>query len=395
MSKKAPFIMVSSTFYDLRQIRADLTQFISNELGYTPLLSELNSFPIDPDVDTIDNCRRRVDNEADIMVLVIGGRYGSIDRHSSKSVTNIEYLTARNKGIPIFVFVLKSVIALLPVWKSNPDGDFSSSVDDVRLFQFIENIRSQDRSWIFEFELASDIISTLRIQFAYLMNDGLEWQRKINMNTPFEMKGLSADSIRIALEHPVAWEYRLFAHSLIDHIEALRDSRKELDLGIALGESEYIPFDQLQDWMHVRFSEMIHNAQALDVLVNKTVQDAFGPPGTPGNANDIVFVAHKIATAYGKAIDWSLRIRRATFEEVFEPMRKEMVHLVGDIILKVGDFGTTMLKKLEDALNSPNEDKPKQLTFTLTFNIPNYDKFDSIMKACYADYHRRLISNSS
>jgi hypothetical protein len=36
--------MVCSTFYDLRQIRADLTAFSANELGNVPLLSELNEY---------------------------------------------------------------------------------------------------------------------------------------------------------------------------------------------------------------------------------------------------------------------------------------------------------------------------------------------------------------
>ena len=64
----APNIMISSTFYDLRQIRADLAEFISDQLGYVPLLSELSSFPVDPDLDTIDNCRARVENNADMFV---------------------------------------------------------------------------------------------------------------------------------------------------------------------------------------------------------------------------------------------------------------------------------------------------------------------------------------
>ena len=72
---RPPCVMVSSTFYDLRQIRDDLRQFIEG-LGYRPLLSEHPSFPIDPDTTTIENCRRRVEQDADILVLVIGGRYG-------------------------------------------------------------------------------------------------------------------------------------------------------------------------------------------------------------------------------------------------------------------------------------------------------------------------------
>ena len=76
--KSAPTVMVSSTFYDLKQIvGADLAlAFISDELGYSALLSELPSFPVDPDLDTIENCRRRVERNADILVLVVGGRYG-------------------------------------------------------------------------------------------------------------------------------------------------------------------------------------------------------------------------------------------------------------------------------------------------------------------------------
>ena len=40
MPGNAPAVMVSSTFYDLRQIRADLMDFIQDDLGYRPLLSE-------------------------------------------------------------------------------------------------------------------------------------------------------------------------------------------------------------------------------------------------------------------------------------------------------------------------------------------------------------------
>lgn len=121
----APTIMISSTFYDLRQIRADLARFITDDLGYIPLLSELPSFPVDPDLDTIENCRVRVEKNANILVLVIGGRYGSIDNRTDKSITNLEFLTARRKGIPIYAFVEKGILAVLPVWKNNPAADFS------------------------------------------------------------------------------------------------------------------------------------------------------------------------------------------------------------------------------------------------------------------------------
>src|SRR5262249_12595922 len=148
---EAPTIMISSTFYDLRQIRADLSAFISDELGYIPLLSELPSFPIDPDFDTVDNCRRRVDQNADILILIVGGRYGSIDQDTDKSITNLEFLAARNKGIPIYAFIDKAILSLVPIWKANPAGNFAAVVDTPRVFEFIDLVRSQERVWTFAF----------------------------------------------------------------------------------------------------------------------------------------------------------------------------------------------------------------------------------------------------
>ena len=90
--RQIPTVMVSSTLYDLRQLRQDLTSFLQDSLGYRALLSELPSFPVSPDLDTTENCRRRVEEDADVLLLVVGGRYGSIDDRSGKSITNLEVL---------------------------------------------------------------------------------------------------------------------------------------------------------------------------------------------------------------------------------------------------------------------------------------------------------------
>lgn len=85
---RRPSIFVSSTCYDLKQIRQDIREFIEEDLGYEAILSEYDSFPIDPDRDTINNCLRVVEQRADIMVLIIGNRYGYITDRGEKSITN-------------------------------------------------------------------------------------------------------------------------------------------------------------------------------------------------------------------------------------------------------------------------------------------------------------------
>jgi hypothetical protein len=385
--------MVSSTFYDLRQIRADLTGFIVDGLSYTPLLSELHSFPIDPDADTTENCRQRVEKDADILILVIGGRYGYIDSKTSKSITNLEYLAARSKGIPVFIFVEKNVLALINVWKGNPSADFSSVVDDTRVLAFIDQVRSIDKVWTFEFETAQDIVNTLRIQFGYLMQEGLQWRFKLRTTDDFPIHYLTGESLRQALEKPPYWEYRLFTSSLADQIAACKDIRREYNLELVFGVSENVSADQLLEWFLPRIHELEGIITALTKLVNETAREAFGPDGKPGDAELIAFATRKIGQAYREAIEWALRVRRATVDEALLDVKQELSQFSADVIHKIEKLGPEITTKLDDALASlkPGDHPVVQIKFEIT--LPNADQFSQALKKAQSVIARRRSSN--
>jgi len=155
-------IFVSSTCYDLSQIRADLFDFIEN-LGNNPILSEYLNFPVNPAKNTITNCIDAVKDSADIFILVIGNRYGNTV-NNGKSITNSEFLTARNKGIPIYVFILKSVLNVIPIWKTNKSADYSSVVDNTAIFEFICEIREDNKIWSYE------LLIYLKASFRFFLN---------------------------------------------------------------------------------------------------------------------------------------------------------------------------------------------------------------------------------
>lgn len=169
-------LFISSTCYDLSQVRVDLREF-SESIGLEPILSEFDSFPVNPNQDTLSNCLEAVKNRTDIFVLVIGGRYGSIV-DTGKSITNLEYFEAKAKGIPKYVFVKEDVLALLPIWRANPDSDYSSVVDNPSLFEFITSLRDSGDVWVFPFSNAQSIISTLKKQLSYLLSDCLDLRKK-------------------------------------------------------------------------------------------------------------------------------------------------------------------------------------------------------------------------
>ncbi len=360
--------MVSSTFYDLRQIREDLRRFLQDELGYRPLLSEHSSFPLSPDANTIDNCRERVEQDADIFVLVIGGRYGTIDDETSKSVTNLEYLTARLKGIPIYAFIEQGILALVPIWKSNPTADFVSRVDTPRLFDFIEQVRSTDKVWMQEFKHAGDIIDALRIQFAYQHRHGLSLQKRIRQaGDQYWLKDLHGDSLRIALDKPAGWEYRLFAHALIDGVSAHHRLRRRHETGIPLGLGEDVK--EPLAWFGARFSDTMRMAKALSALMNETLQEALGPKGVSGDAERLIFVADTIADIYGDALHWSARMRAANIDGRYDLLRSIVSKMVDDLIRQVREFGPYIRDTYETAIAAPPTVTPRVVEMTLTISI--------------------------
>jgi hypothetical protein len=374
-----PAVMVSSTFYDLRQIRTDIQRFLEDELGYRALLSEYSSFPIDPDADTIENCRQRVEQDADILILIIGGRYGSVDESSSKSITNLEYLVARAKGIPVYAFVEKSVLAQLPIWEQNPDVDFSVAVDSPMLFEFVRQVRTVDRVWTYEFERAQDIVSTLRMQFAYLMREGLRWRLQLRRHPEAVAAGLRGKPLRIALEQSPGWEFRLLGQMLCDEVEAADPLRREFQLSFALGFGEHVPLSETLAWLKIQLGELRRIYHALTNLVEERVPEALAPPGTPGDAADIAFVVNRIVDTYRHAIEWALRIRRAHVDECFEPVIQEMSLLVNSLIEKVQTFGPQVLQQLDAALSAPDEGTIRTLEVDLTMDI-DFSPFESALE---------------
>ena len=368
--------MVSSTFYDLKQVRRDLASFLGDELGYQALLSELPSFPVNPDLDTIENCSRRVRDDADVLVLVVGGRYGSIDDRTAKSVTNIEYLTARSKGIPVYVFVESRILTILPIWKKNPDANYADEVDTVELFRFVDTIRDAHKTWVFPFEVAQDIVKVLRAQLAHLFLSGLRLNRHLHGDgLPHYLEHAGPETLRIALEKPRAWEYRLFFQSWLDEVGVcawqLRDHRAK----VAIGVSENVSPESASEWLLTRSHELQGLVTALNHLLNVETAAAFGEPGQPGDPDHIMWITSKIGEILRLVLEWSQRVRRARVHQPFERAALEMAGFVNSVVEQVTAFPSDNLDKLDQALQIANPENPQALAFTLTIQLSNFEPF--------------------
>lgn len=369
-------LFVSSTCYDLAQLRADLRDF-AKSIGFEPILSELDTFPVDPSRDTVENCINVVRTRADVFVLVVGGRYGSIN-DTGKSITNLEYLEANARGIPKYVFVKSEILSLLPLWRANPDADFSSAVDTTKLFEFVSHLRDTGEVWVFPFNNAQDITKTLRKQLSYLLADCLELRSKLQMIDSSTLQ-LGPESLRIYIEKPKGWEYLVLAKLLQERIQLHENKKLDAELGISFG-----PVIDLSDrilaikWISGKFSQISQTTQHLSRALNAGIEGAVGKSGEPGDILRIVHLATRLADGYSHILDWTLEFNRIEAESEFEKLLAISGKFSSNILREIEDYASQLYGKIKEAIENPPTDGTVNLMLTLS--APDMAAFEEEMK---------------
>lgn len=99
--KKKLQVFVSSTYTDLIEERQAAVEAIL-DAGHIPAGMELFKAGNESQLKTI---YRWID-ESDVYMLILGGRYGSIEEESGLSYTELEYKYALSRNIPVFAIVL-------------------------------------------------------------------------------------------------------------------------------------------------------------------------------------------------------------------------------------------------------------------------------------------------
>jgi hypothetical protein len=226
-----PRVFVSSTYYDLRHIRDRLETFIES-FGYEAVLFESGDIPFRHDAPLDESCYSEIRN-CHILVLIVGNRYGSAastdnvpnDKREDayqfyNSITKNEYLAARERDIPIFVFVEKNVLAEFRTYKlnrANKDIRYAH-VDSPNVFLLLEDIVAQrTNNFVRDFERFDDISEWLRDQWAGLFADQLSRRQ-----SEAHIKGLSAQVAELAQVTNVLQKYN---ESIIRKLQPKESSR--------------------------------------------------------------------------------------------------------------------------------------------------------------------------
>jgi len=119
-------------------------------------------------------------------------------------------------------------------------------------------------------------------------------------------------------------------------------------------------------------------------LANETSLEAFGPAGTPGDPEAIVFVARRIAEVYRRALEWAQGVRRAAVDERLSAVLTELAGFADDMIGQIEGIGPRILTGMTEALAQPAGAEPKVVDVSFKVTIPNTERFEqAVAKALH------------
>lgn len=204
----SPKVFVSSTCYDLGMAREQLRAFLLR-LGYEPVMSEYSDVLYDPRTHTHTSCIQDIPN-ADMVVLLIGSRFGGraipealslidlenltnssfdisvLNEPEKLSITQLEVLKAIDASVPVFAFVEEKVMHDQLVYQKNKDLSDKirfPSIDKPEtgkyIFEFINFLHHRNKgNAVIPFSRISDIESHLLKQWGSLFQRLLREQRE-------------------------------------------------------------------------------------------------------------------------------------------------------------------------------------------------------------------------
>jgi hypothetical protein len=337
-------IFVSSTFFDLAQIRDDLRVTIAS-IGHEALLSEYPQFPILPTIDTIENCRQVV-RSSDVFVLIVGGRSGSLDPVSGKTITAIEYETAVQNGIDCFIFVQENVMTLLAAWRKNPGADFSPAVDSSRVFEFVDRVKTAQR-WIFTFRSASDISEILKNQLSVFLKDLLNRRKFGRLNLLTEFAGESERARQLVQDRPRLWEYLLTAELLRSKLSAIEREYDDFNRGLMFRAGKMVKPSELGNWLGSAFDTPVKLIHIIKVTMEEDIPAACGKPGEAGNPSEILRSVNRIFDVCRMLLDWELELGSLDVPKNLQKLMNSLHGATSGIIQELKRLPEEISKALE------------------------------------------------
>lgn len=192
-----PRVFVSSTFYDLKYARAELDGFI-RDMGFDPVMNEHGHIPYGSKDALEKYCYSEI-GKINILVSIVGGRFGTKAHDSGFSISHTELSTAVKLGKQAYVFVENSVLSEYQTYLKNKSlpGIQYTHVDNPKVYEFLEGIYALPmNNQIAGFDNITFVIRYLKEQWAGLFEQYLEQQGRAEILDVLAKMESTTDTLR-------------------------------------------------------------------------------------------------------------------------------------------------------------------------------------------------------
>ena len=183
-------VFVSSTYEDLKPERQAAVSAILTA-GHIPAGMELFTAGDESQMDVI---KQWID-ESDVYMLILGGRYGSIEPNSGKSYTQLEYEYAVSLNKPLFACIVSDSAHVARVKEHGPSVSENENPKELKAFQ-TEVLSKMSKFWDDEKDIKIAVAETLA-QFAR-RDELVGWIRPSNQSN---LPALSDELARLSKEN--------------------------------------------------------------------------------------------------------------------------------------------------------------------------------------------------
>lgn len=247
-----PRVFLSSTYYDLKSVRGGL-EYVIKDMGYEPVLHERGGVTYVSNNSLEDNCYKEIEG-CDILVSLIGGRFGANASRSEYSISQEELRTAHDQGKAVYIFIERSVFSEFNTYRANRDRDVKwTSVDNVKIFEFIDEVqRLPLNNPIHPFETSFHITEFLKTQWAGLFQQllsKLSDYKHLSMFTEIKNVLDTARGLTDAVAKHAENNDSLASELIISTHPLLSDLRKKLNVNYRFIVQD---IDELQRWLSNR-----------------------------------------------------------------------------------------------------------------------------------------------
>jgi len=246
------------------------------------------------------------------------------------------------------------------LWRSNQQADFSSIVDNTKIFEFISAIYDEAHQWIYTYESVRDIKMTMKHQLCIIFSKGLSFERISNEpQYPILQNNIPANAVRVLIEKPYAWEYKFFAYVLKGEFDKLQEHKWDYKYGIFDGHIFNRESSQLVDDISEKFNEISRYINVLGTVINSVIQDAIGEPGVPSDLKMMIYTSKRLAFIYERLVGWSLYFKTFHANKMFDHLLELLYELPKSALNSMDAFVDQLYIKIT---NLPDTDDKVERT---------------------------------